>query len=156
MRLTDALRAARAECRVRVTPEMTASLNGAEIHPVYSTFWLAYHAECAARLVIEPFFEAGDNAIGAELSLRHEAMAPVGAVVRVGARVTDVQERMDEMIGREIVHRVVCAVEAFCEAASGEYRIASGSQTQIILPQHRIDTLLHQAQAKQEATPHLG
>jgi predicted thioesterase len=139
MRLTDGLRAAQAECNILVTSEMTASLNGKEIHPVYSTFWLAYHAECASRLAIEPFFEEGENAIGAELHLRHEAMSSVGTIVRVVAQVEEISERE----GR--VHCIVCAIEAFCMTHSGEQRVASGSQTQIILPQTLINERIQAA-----------
>lgn len=123
-----------AEITIYVTPEMTAQLSGTEIHPVYSTFWLAYHAECAARKAIEPYFEAGENAVGSALELRHEAMTPVGAAISVTARVTEVTG-----------NRIVCSIEARKEFGGKRIRVASGSQTQTVLPQTVLDALIRRA-----------
>ncbi len=127
-----------AEVHVRVTPEMVATLDGVVVHPVCSTFWIAYYAEVAARRAIEPFFEEGENAIGAALHLEHIAMAPVGSELLVRA----VVERMEG-------NRVWCRWEAF---AAGQ-RIAQGEQLQVILPHERIQALLHQAYERADLEP---
>jgi fluoroacetyl-CoA thioesterase len=127
-----------AEVRVRVTPEMVAALDGVVVHPVCSTFWIAYYAEVAARRAIEPFFEEGENAIGAALHLEHIAMAPVGSELLVHA----VVERMEG-------NRVWCRWEAF---AAGQ-RIAQGEQLQVILPHERIQALLRQAYERADLEP---
>jgi predicted thioesterase len=127
-----------AEVRVRVTPEMVAALDGVVVHPVCSTFWIAYYAEVAARRAIEPFFEEGENAIGAALHLEHIAMAPVGGELLVRA----VVERMEG-------NRVWCRWEAF---AAGQ-RIAQGEQLQVILPHERIQALLRQAYERADLEP---
>jgi fluoroacetyl-CoA thioesterase len=127
-----------AEVRVRVTPEMVAALDGVVVHPVCSTFWIAYYAEVAARRAIEPFFEEGENAIGAALHLEHIAMAPVGSELLVRA----VVERMEG-------NRVWCRWEAF---AVGQ-RIAQGEQLQVILPHERIQALLRQAYERADLEP---
>lgn len=119
-----------AEVEIEVTEAMTAALDGREIHRVYSTFWLAYHAEVAARRAIEPHFEHGENAVGGELHIRHEAMAAIGDCVRVCATVTEFQGR-----------KIVCSIQAF----SQRRRIASGHQVQIVLPQTDIDRLVDDA-----------
>jgi predicted thioesterase len=106
---------------LEVTPAMTATLDERPIHPVYSTFWLAYHAEVAARRAIEPYFEPGDNAVGVSVSIDHVAMAAVGANVRITARVTDVRGRY-----------VGCTIEAV--VMPSETVIATGSQGQVLLP----------------------
>lgn len=124
---------AEAEVRIEVTPAMTATLDGREIHRVYSTFWLAYHAEVAARRAIEPYFEHGENAVGGELSIRHEAMAAVGDLVRVRAVVAEVTGR-----------KITCSIHAF----SQRRRIATGHQVQIVLPQTEIDRLVDDAYGK--------
>lgn len=103
-----------------VTPEMTATLDGREIHRVYSTFWLAYHAEVAARRAIEPFFEGDDNAVGSGLQITHLAMAGIGAHVRITARVVAIDGR-----------RIRCDVEA-CVVPSMTC-IARGTQDQVVL-----------------------
>ncbi len=127
-----------AEVRVRVTPEMVAALDGVVVHPVCSTFWIAYYAEVAARRAIEPFFEEGENAIGAAVHLEHVAMAPVGSELLVRA----VVERMEG-------NRVWCRWEAF---AAGQ-RIAQGEQLQVILPHERIQALLRQAYERADLEP---
>lgn len=106
-----------------VTPEMTATLDGIEIHRVYSTFWLAYHAEVAARRAIEPYFEGDDNAVGSGLEIKHLAMAAVGAQVRVTATVASVEGRM-----------IRCTIDARV-LPSGTV-IATGTQDQVVLPTH--------------------
>lgn len=111
------------EVEVVVTPEMTAVLDGIEIHPVYSTFWLAYHAEVAARRAIEPFFEADDNAVGSGLQLTHLAMAGIGARVRIVARVDVVEGR-----------RIRCTIEA--RVLPSGTLLATGTQDQVVLAQH--------------------
>lgn len=118
---------------LRVTPEMTATLDDKAIHPVYSTFWLAYHAEVAARRAIEAYFEEGENAVGGALELRHEAMCAVGDTVRIEAQVTEVRGR-----------KIVCSIQAF----SSSRRIARGSQTQIVMPQSKIQELVEEAYAQ--------
>lgn len=125
---------AKAELIITVTNEMTASLNGTEIHPVYSTFWLAYHAECVARKTIEPYFEPGDNAVGGAITLIHKSMAAVGATIRLIAEV--------ELVAG---NRIICAIKAFVQTTTGEHCIAEGSQTQIVLPQSTITTLIQRA-----------
>ncbi len=124
------VRTSSAEIEIEVTPSMTAALDGREIHRVYSTFWLAYHAEVAARRAIEPYFDEGENAVGGEVCVRHEAMAAVGDYVRVRAVVTEVKER-----------KIVCSIEAF----SRRGRIATGHQVQIVLAQREIDRLVDDA-----------
>lgn len=104
---------------VTVTPDMAASLDGHRIHPLYSTFWLAYHAEVAARKAIEPYFEEGENAIGTGLSLEHLAMCPIGARVQITATVIEYDGKC-----------VICAVEARTDTTL----IARGTQTQLVLP----------------------
>jgi len=128
--MNPAVHTSSAEIEFEVTPAMTASLDGREIHKVYSTFWLAYHAEVAARRAIEPYFEEGENAVGGEVCVRHEAMAAVGDHIRVRAVVTEVKER-----------KIVCSIEAF----SHRRRIATGRQVQIVLAQQDIDRLVDDA-----------
>ena len=106
-----------------VSPEMTATLDGTEIHCVYSTFWLAYHAEVAARRAIEPYFDTEDNAVGSGLAIEHMAMAGVGAHVRITATVSEIDRR-----------RIRCTFEA--HVLPSATLVARGTQDQIVLPAH--------------------
>jgi predicted thioesterase len=109
---------------VVVEDNMTATLDGNEIHRVYSTFWLAYHAELAARRALEPFFEQGENAIGSAIEIRHRAMTPVGATVDITATVTYVNGTT-----------VRCAITA----KNKHTLIAEGMQEQVVLPAHELE-----------------
>ncbi|GIV54415.1 MAG: thioesterase [Candidatus Kapaibacterium sp.] len=113
------VRSSSATVQITVTPDMAASLDGRVIHPLYATFWLAYHAEVVARKAIEPFFEDGENAVGAGLQLEHRGMCPIGASVTVTATVVDYTD-----------NRIVCSILA----RTTQTEIARGTQTQIVLP----------------------
>jgi fluoroacetyl-CoA thioesterase len=116
--------------RIMVTEDMTASLDGNEIHKVYSTFWLSYHAEVTARKAIEPYFDEGENAVGGALSIKHIAMTPVGASVSITAEVTEI-----------INNKVICQIRAVWD----DKLIAVGSQTQIIDTKEHLNSLVEQA-----------
>ncbi|MCX6139616.1 MAG: hypothetical protein NTX15_02105 [Candidatus Kapabacteria bacterium] len=103
-----------------VLPEMTATLDDRLIHPVYSTFWLVYHAEVAARRAIEPYFDSDENAVGTSISVEHYAMAGVGAEVRITARVHTVRGR-----------HILCMIEA--RATKTNTLLAEGTQGQVIM-----------------------
>ncbi|MCX7930333.1 MAG: hypothetical protein N2663_06400 [Chlorobi bacterium] len=118
------VRFSRVTITIAVTPDMAASLDGRLIHPLYSTFWLAYHAEVAARKAIEPYFDDGENAVGAGISLEHRAMCPLGARVSITATVVNVE-----------ANRIICEIVA----QTTHVEIARGTQTQIVLPAHRIE-----------------
>jgi fluoroacetyl-CoA thioesterase len=128
------VRSSQAEVCCTVSDAMTAQLDGKKIHPVYSTFWLALHAETAARRAIEPFFEDDENAVGGELHVRHLEMTAVGTEIRIVATVQTVTQR-----------KIVCSIEGYAITPSGEVHIATGSQTQIVLPQAQIDHRIQQA-----------
>lgn len=126
---------ARYEFDTPVTGEMAATLNGRLLHPVYSTFWMAYHAEVAARLAIEPYFEEGENAVGGIVEVKHEAMAAIGDTVRICATVTEVKGR-----------KIVCEIEVFSKSR----RIGTGKQVQITMANEEIEKLVAEAQARVE------
>lgn len=109
---------------------MAATLDGRSIHPLYSTFWLAYHAEVAARKAIEPYFDDGENAIGGAITLEHFAMCPIGAQVHITATVA---ERKG--------NRIICSITA----RTPHREIARGTQTQIVLPATVISEKIRQA-----------
>ena len=90
-----------AELRVLITEEMTARLEGREIHRVYATYWMAYHFEVAARRVLEPFLEPDEEGIGYRVEVKHLGPVPVGQEVQLLAEFTGFE-------GQEMV----CAVEA--------------------------------------------
>lgn len=103
-----------------VSDAMTATLEGREIHPVCSTFWLVYYAEVACRRALEPFLEIGEDAVGTGISIQHHAMAAIGAQIRIRSKVTVVQGRL-----------VRCEYQAWSENTNT--LLAEGIQDQLVL-----------------------
>jgi predicted thioesterase len=133
--MKEAVRSSRARVSVVVEDTMTAILDGKRIHPVFSTFWLGYYAEVAARRAIEEYFDEGENAVGGELVIRHLGMAAVGEAVEVEATVESVQ-----------MPKIVCSIEA----RVGAVVVARGSQTQIVLSQGKIDGLVSEVYRRRD------
>lgn len=118
-----------------VQSEMTATLDGTEIHPVCSTVTMVYYAELAARKVIEPFFETGDQAIGGGINLKHTGMAALGENIEVNARIISFDGRI-----------LVCEIESTVN--NGEIILCKGTQTQVVLQQEIITGLIEKAYAR--------
>ena len=109
-----------------ITEEMTAILDNKQIHPVYTTFWLVYHAELASRKAIEPYFETDDQAIGAGISVQHISMASIGETVEITAIIK-------EYNGSKILSEFIAVIPKH------NIIIAKGEQTQILMKQADID-----------------
>lgn len=118
-----------------VQSDMTATLDGTEIHPVCSTVTMVYYAELAARKVIEPFFDTGDQAIGGGINLKHTGMAALGEEIEINARIISFDGRI-----------LVCEIES--TANNGEFILCKGTQTQLILQQEIINGLIKKAYAR--------
>ena len=118
-----------------VQSEMTATLDGTEIHPVCSTVTMVYYAELAARKVIESFFETGDQAIGGGINLKHTGMAALGENIEVNARIISFDGRI-----------LVCEIESTVN--NGEIILCKGTQTQVVLQQEIITGLIEKAYAR--------
>ena len=118
-----------------VQSDMTATLDGTEIHPVCSTVTMVYYAELAARKVIEPFFETGDQAIGGGINLKHTGMAALGEEIEVHARIVSFDGRV-----------LICEIESTVN--NGEIILCKGTQTQVVLQQEIINGLIEKAYAR--------
>jgi predicted thioesterase len=68
---------------------MTAAACSSGLLPVFSTPMLVALMECAACKVIEDALPEGGTSVGVEISVRHTAASPVGAVVRAQAVLTE-------------------------------------------------------------------
>lgn len=116
---------------VTVTEDMTARLDGVEIHPVYSTFWACYHAEVAARRAIEPFFEPDENAVGSHVAIDHKAMVAIGATLTVTAKVVRIE-----------LNRILCTIVI---SSNNSIIVATGSQEQVVLSSAKLQSLVARA-----------
>lgn len=79
-----------ASLEVTVTPDMTARIDGREIHAVYGTVSLVAHVEQVCRTVLQPHLEPGEEGVGAKIELLHRAPVPVGEILSIVATVASV------------------------------------------------------------------
>lgn len=73
-----------------VTSDMSARIDGREMHPIYGTGALVADIERICRQILEPHLEPGEDAVGARLELLHRAPVPLGEKVAITATVATV------------------------------------------------------------------
>lgn len=112
---------------VQVTEDKLARFDAGLVHPVYSTFALGKDAEWACRLFVLEMKEAGEEGIGAYLSIEHVSPALLGSKVRIDAT-------LEEVVRNE----VICKYEAWC----GDRLVAKGRQIQKIIRKEKFEKLL--------------
>lgn len=81
------------QLEVVVTQEMTATVDGRQIHPIYGTRALVAHIEQVCRALLEPHLEPDEEGVGHRIEAVHIAPARVGASLVVTATVADVGPR---------------------------------------------------------------
>ena len=96
----------------------TAAFADGVVHRVYGTAAMVRDMEYAARLVLLPLLEAGEEGVGAEVWCRHLAPVPVGASVEVVATAAE-----------QTARRLVCTVEA----RSGGKVVGEGRVIQVVV-----------------------
>ena len=117
-----------AELTTRVGPEHVIHLAGdgaAGGATVFSTPAMINLMEHAAREVLRPYLEPGEESVGVEVHVEHLAATPIGAPVRAIAKVTGIDgrtvdfqvEAYDEagLIGRAAHRRAAISTERFAE-----------------------------------------
>jgi fluoroacetyl-CoA thioesterase len=109
---------ASASHRITVRQADVPDFGNAGVHDVYGTAAMVRDMERAARMVLEPLLEPGEDGVGAEVWCRHLAPVPVGAVVEVAATATEQTRR-----------RLVCQVEARHDGRL----VGEGTVTQVIV-----------------------
>jgi predicted thioesterase len=110
--------ASSASHRITVREADVPEFGNAGVHEVYGTAAMVRDMERAARMVLEPLLEPGEDGVGAEVWCRHLAPVPVGASVEVVATATEQSRR-----------RLVCRVEARHDGRL----VGEGTVTQVII-----------------------
>ena len=110
--------AASAALRVTVREADAPGFGNGDVHQVYGTAAMVRDMEHAARLVLEPLLEPGEEGVGAEVWCRHLAPVPIGASVEVTATATEQTRR-----------RLVCQVETRHDGRL----VGEGTVTQVIV-----------------------
>lgn len=116
-----------------VTADMCPHFHGRLHHPVCATWTIVHHMEVAGRMLLEPYLEDDEDAVGAHISIDHRAPAPIGAHVRVFAKAS-----------AATASRLVTEMRA----ESAGRVIATGKFVQVIMQKRRLDAILNQVRAQ--------
>jgi fluoroacetyl-CoA thioesterase len=100
----------------------TAAFADGVVHRVYGTAAMVRDMEYAARLVLLPLLEPGEEGVGAEVWCRHLAPVPVGAAVELVATAAE-----------QTARRLVCSVEA----RHGGVLVGEGRVIQVVVDADR-------------------
>jgi fluoroacetyl-CoA thioesterase len=66
-----------------VKPSMKPHLEGLVRHRLYATWAMVYHMETASRMLLAPYLEPHEEAVGAAVLVKHLRPARVGAPLHV-------------------------------------------------------------------------
>ena len=114
----------------RVERHMKPHLEGLVRHPLYATWAMVYHMETAARMLLAPYLEANEEAVGAAVLIKHLRPARIGAPLHVFAKL--VRVRGARIFARTEVH-------------SRGRKIGEGSVLQVVMSRSRFVKLLREA-----------
>lgn len=114
----------------RVERHMKPHLEGLVRHPLYATWAMVYHMETASRMLLAPYLEPHEEAVGGGILVKHLRPARVGAPLHVVARL--VRHR-----GARVYTRV--------EIHSRGRKLGEGSIVQVVMTRSRFAKLLQEA-----------
>ncbi len=114
----------------RVEKHMKPHLEGLVRHPLYATWAMVYHMETAARMLLAPYLDADEEAVGGAVLVKHLRPARIGAPLHVVARLVKVN-------GPRIFART--------EVHSRGRKIGEGSVLQVVMSRLRFAKLLQES-----------
>ena len=114
----------------RVEKHMKPHLEGLVRHPLYATWAMVYHMETAARMVLAPYLDADEEAVGGAVLVKHLRPARIGAPLHVVGKLVRVK-------GARVFVRT--------EVHSRGRKIGEGSVLQVVMTRARFAKLLQEA-----------
>lgn len=114
----------------RVERHMKPHLEGLVRHPLYATWAMVYHMETAARMLLAPYLDEDEEAVGGAVLVKHLRPARVGAPLHVFAKL--VRIRGARVFARTEVH-------------SRGRKIGEGSVLQVVMSRARFAKLIQEA-----------
>jgi fluoroacetyl-CoA thioesterase len=114
----------------RVEKHMKPHLEGLVRHPLYATWAMVYHMETAARMLLAPYLDADEEAVGGAVLVKHLRPARIGAPLHVVARLVKVK-------GARVFART--------EVHSRGRKIGEGSVLQVVMTRARFAKLIQEA-----------
>ena len=110
-----------------VTSQMRPHLEGLVRHSLYSTWSMVYHMETASRMLLAPYLERAEEAVGGGVLVKHLRPARVGSPLHIICTLVKVRGL-----------RVYTRVEIF----SRSRKIGEGSVVQVVMSRSRFARLL--------------
>jgi len=114
----------------KVEKHMKPHLQGLVRHPLYATWAMVYHMETASRMLLAPYLEPHEEAVGGGVLVKHLRPARVGAPLHVVAKLVRVR-------GSRIYTRA--------EIHSRGRKLGEGSILQVVMSRARFAKLLREA-----------
>ncbi len=114
----------------KVERHMKPHLEGLVNHPLYATWAMVYHMETASRMLLAPYLDDDEEAVGGAVLVKHLRPARVGAPLHVFAKL--VRVRGSRIFSRTEVH-------------SRGRKIGEGSVLQVVMSRARFAKLIKEA-----------
>ncbi|MFI5347619.1 MAG: thioesterase family protein [Elusimicrobiota bacterium] len=111
----------------KVEKHMRPHLQGLVKHPLYATWAMVYHMETASRMLLSPYLEPHEEAVGGGILVKHLRAARIGAPLHVAARLVRVR-------GNRVYTRV--------EIHSRGRKLGEGSIVQVVMTRSAFAKLL--------------
>jgi predicted thioesterase len=117
------------ELPVTVKAWMKPKLEGLVKHRLYSTWAMVYHMETVSRMLLAPFLEENEEAVGGSVLVKH--LRPVGVNAHIRVVGTLVRIRGPRIYARlEVYHK--------------NRKIGEGSTLQVVMSRSRFARLLQE------------
>ena len=114
----------------KVEKHMKPHLEGLVRHPLYGTWAMVYHMETASRMLLAPYLEESEEAVGGAVLVKHLRPARVGAPLHVTAKLVRVK-------GARVFTRA--------EVHSRGRKLGEASVLQVVMTRARFAKLLREA-----------
>ena len=114
----------------KVEKHMKPHLEGLVRHPLYGTWAMVYHMETASRMLLAPYLEESEEAVGGGVLVKHLRPARVGAPLHVTAKLVRVK-------GARVFTRA--------EVHSRGRKLGEASVLQVVMTRARFAKLLREA-----------
>lgn len=114
----------------KVEKHMRPHLQGLVRHPLYATWAMVYHMETVSRMLLAPYLEEHEEAVGGGVLVKHLRPARIGAPLHVTAKLVRVR-------GTRVYTRA--------EVHTRGRKIGEGSVLQVVMSRSRYAKLLREA-----------
>ncbi len=126
-------RGIKVELPVKVAAWMKPNLEGLVKHPLYSTWAMVYHMETASRMLLAPYLEETEEAVGGAVLVKH--LRPAGMHTHLRVTATLVRRRENKVYTR-------------LEVWDKSRKIGEGSHVQVVMSRRRFARLLVDARSR--------